>query len=111
MQPRDRFHAHLDECARCEENPFGLCATGADALAAAVEELPLMLALWRGAETQCNRNGCRDAGATWWNSSTRRFYCRRCARLINQHAPGLCFDAGARRVPPAPDGTRDGERS
>lgn len=25
----DEFHAHLDECARCRNQPFNLCATGA----------------------------------------------------------------------------------
>jgi len=27
-QKRDNFHAHLDECARCRNQPFNLCATG-----------------------------------------------------------------------------------
>lgn len=28
----DAFHAHLDVCSRCEENPFALCTTGATLL-------------------------------------------------------------------------------
>jgi hypothetical protein len=24
----ERFHAHLDACKRCREQPFNLCATG-----------------------------------------------------------------------------------
>ena len=27
-----RFHAHLDECKQCRENPFGLCKIGAQLL-------------------------------------------------------------------------------
>ena len=26
---RDKFHAHLDECERCRNQPFNLCPTGA----------------------------------------------------------------------------------
>lgn len=35
----DVFHQHLDECEQCENNPFGLCETGAKLLhrAAGVE--------------------------------------------------------------------------
>jgi len=25
----DKFHAHLDVCTQCRNNPFGLCAVGA----------------------------------------------------------------------------------
>lgn len=32
----------------------------------------------------CNRTACRDTGARWWNSSTRKFYCVVCACRINQ---------------------------
>lgn len=28
-EKRDRFHQHLDECARCRERPFDLCGVGA----------------------------------------------------------------------------------
>jgi hypothetical protein len=28
MTGMDRFHAHLDVCARCAKNPFNLCAEG-----------------------------------------------------------------------------------
>jgi hypothetical protein len=28
MTPAERFHAHLDVCARCAKNPFNLCAEG-----------------------------------------------------------------------------------
>jgi len=24
----DKFHAHLDECERCRDNPFDLCPKG-----------------------------------------------------------------------------------
>lgn len=35
----------------------------------------------------CNRTACQAPGATYWNSSTRAYYCRKCAALIN-HQPG-----------------------
>ena len=28
----DKFHAHLDECAQCRNNPFNLCSVGHDLL-------------------------------------------------------------------------------
>lgn len=31
----------------------------------------------------CNRTACREPGARWWNSSTRKFYCVMCASRIN----------------------------
>jgi hypothetical protein len=31
----------------------------------------------------CNRKACREPGARWWNSSTRKFYCVMCASRIN----------------------------
>jgi hypothetical protein len=34
---RDAFHSHLDECRRCREEPFNLCARGAKLLKTAVE--------------------------------------------------------------------------
>lgn len=44
----------------------------------------------------CNRTACRAIPATWFNASTRAFYCRECARKINEYAPGLCIDATVR---------------
>ena len=32
MTGMDRFHAHLDVCARCAKNPFDLCAEGRNLL-------------------------------------------------------------------------------
>lgn len=40
----DRFHAHLDDCRRCEEHPFDLCAIGAVLLKAAGDEAAAQLA-------------------------------------------------------------------
>jgi hypothetical protein len=34
--PEDEFHAHLDVCNQCQDNPFSLCATGASLIRAAV---------------------------------------------------------------------------
>jgi hypothetical protein len=31
----------------------------------------------------CNRTACQAPGATWYNHSTRVYYCPACARLIN----------------------------
>lgn len=41
--------------------------------------------------TKCNRAACQRPGPTWWNPSTRAWYCPRCARAINEHSPGLCI--------------------
>lgn len=32
------FHAHLDVCKQCRDNPFGLCKTGEALLLATAEE-------------------------------------------------------------------------
>lgn len=39
---------------------------------------------------KCARTVCQVDGARWWNSSTKSYYCMRCALRINEHAPGLC---------------------
>jgi hypothetical protein len=38
-----RFHAHLDQCARCRQQPFNLCDIGASLLRRAVEAIPNVL--------------------------------------------------------------------
>lgn len=38
----------------------------------------------------CARTACRKPEATWWNPSTRAYYCRSCALKINEYSPGLC---------------------
>lgn len=36
----------------------------------------------------CNRqSSCNNSHATWFNNSTRKYYCRECAYLINQANP------------------------
>lgn len=35
----------------------------------------------------CNRTECQQHPATWYNHSTRRYYCHRCAVKINEHDP------------------------
>lgn len=35
MTPSAQFHAHLDRCKRCAEQPFNLCPVGAQLLGAA----------------------------------------------------------------------------
>ena len=35
----------------------------------------------------CNRRACQAPGALWYNRSTEKFYCRACARLINDFLP------------------------
>jgi hypothetical protein len=39
---------------------------------------------------RCNRTVCANFPATWWNPSTRAYYCPACARHINEYNPGLC---------------------
>ena len=34
----------------------------------------------------CNRSACREEGARWWNTSTRKYYCLLCASRINLEA-------------------------
>lgn len=39
----------------------------------------------------CARFACNGTDATWFNSSTRLWYCTSCARKINEHnPPGIC---------------------
>lgn len=28
MSQQEAFHAHLDKCSQCRNNPFGLCSVG-----------------------------------------------------------------------------------
>jgi hypothetical protein len=44
------------------------------------------------AERLCNRKVCGQPYARWYNPSTRAFYCERCAKLIDEHNPGLCIE-------------------
>ncbi len=44
----------------------------------------------------CNVTACQKPGATWWNTSTRAYYCPHCASEINRwsrHDEGfeICF--------------------
>lgn len=43
----------------------------------------------------CYRSACRQPNATWYNSSTREWYCRSCALKINEFNPGLCVEGTA----------------
>lgn len=38
----------------------------------------------------CNRDDCQKPGATYYNFSTRKWYCPECAKKINRH---LYFEA------------------
>ncbi len=52
----------------------------------------------------CNRTACQKPGATWYNKSTRAYYCEECAHEINRAniadslrlymTPLLCTPAG-----------------
>lgn len=33
---------------------------------------------------ECNRGACKGHPATWYNHSTERWYCIRCATLLNR---------------------------
>lgn len=41
------FHAHLDGCRRCEQQPFNLCPVGARLLRAATEDVAALLGALR----------------------------------------------------------------
>jgi hypothetical protein len=58
----------------------------------------------------CNRTACQEPFGPWilrgvkpwWNTSTRAWYCRQCAAMINRFAIGaggsnlaLCFEKGS----------------
>lgn len=48
----------------------------------------------------CNVTACQKPGATWWNASTRAYYCPHCAAEINRwsrHDEGyeICFTSEA----------------
>jgi hypothetical protein len=58
-------------------------------------------------ETSCNREACQADFAPfkergqgrWWNTSTRKWYCRHCALQINRacvgyREPAICFEEG-----------------
>ncbi len=40
----------------------------------------------------CNRTACQTAGAVWWNTSTRSWYCTQCAFEINKANLVDCVD-------------------
>lgn len=66
-------------------------------------------------EKFCNRSACRAVGATWWNTSTRAWYCAECARLINEGAVNfgdqpICFSADDVKYAEIPVGERSLER-
>lgn len=42
----------------------------------------------------CNRSACLRPGVTWFNHSTRKFYCAGCARLINEANPEFKREMG-----------------
>ncbi len=49
----------------------------------------------------CNRTACLAPGADWWNMGSRAYYCRACARMINEDGcrrygdPDLCHPTKA----------------
>ena len=45
-------------------------------------------------EGLCNRMACLQPGATWYNHSTRKYYCWRCATLINFANPEAVREYG-----------------
>lgn len=45
------------------------------------KDLPADKGLLNGS---CNRSACLAPGATWFNHSTRRYYCRNCAMMLNR---------------------------
>jgi len=50
-------------------------------------------------ETACNRRACQaplTIGERWWNTSTRAYYCERCAMRINEMPPICCIPERAK---------------
>lgn len=52
----------------------------------------------------CNRTACDNDAATWYNSSTRAYYCEKCAAEINywsrlDHNTTLCHDQSVVQSP------------
>lgn len=83
------FAARLDGADYAEAEKFALRALAACR--------PQFTAKHKGALRggPCCRTVCTETDAEWWNSSTRKWYCAACARMINQHAPGLCVRQAA----------------
>lgn len=54
----------------------------------------------------CNRTACQKPGATWFNRCTQAYYCRSCARLINEggdwQGEPICYDTSAPAAAPSP---------
>lgn len=51
----------------------------------------------------CNVTACQKSGATWWNTSTRAYYCAHCASEINRwakHDEGfvICYTSEAAAI-------------
>lgn len=42
----------------------------------------------------CNRSACLEPGATYYNESTRKYYCAECAEKINTHNPEFFLENG-----------------
>lgn len=43
---------------------------------------------------KCNRTVCQNVDSTYWNSSTRAYYCKQCAHKINKMNPEHLRDHG-----------------
>lgn len=43
-------------------------------------------------ERNCVRTACKAPGATWWNRSTRAWYCKPCAMKINDQNGEICHE-------------------
>lgn len=48
----------------------------------------------------CNRSACLQPGATWFNHSTKKWYCAYCAHLINEANPEFKREMGYRICTP-----------
>lgn len=48
---------------------------------------------------KCHRTACNNGKPTWWNQSTREYYCQACAHKINEANPDwqgtrpLCYNS------------------
>ena len=58
MNPIDKFHEHLDNCAQCRDHPFALCKTGAELLSKVAGSRSVILDWWWNGAFFLSRVAC-----------------------------------------------------
>lgn len=71
----------LLRCDTCHQYKPDRCVCGKD---------PALKGVYGG---NCNRQACQQPNATWYNKGSYKYYCQKCAHLINTN-PGepLCTE-------------------